>query len=97
MPFIELSLRRKLFLQEHADITKNPLNYEYNPEFEFGESEEKFTNKELIGSFKQINKTNVTFAIHKNMLFVLNNIETIHIEKEKEKIVNEVFSWHENY
>jgi alkylated DNA repair dioxygenase AlkB len=37
---IELSLRRKLFLQEHADITKNPLNYEYNPEFEFGESEE---------------------------------------------------------
>jgi hypothetical protein len=37
---IELSLRRKLFLQEHADITKNPLNYEYNPEFEFGEFEE---------------------------------------------------------
>jgi hypothetical protein len=24
-------------------------------------------------------------------------IESKHLEKEKEKIVNEVFSWHENY
>jgi hypothetical protein len=51
---------------------------------EFGESKEKFTNKELIETFKQINKTNVTFATLKNMLFVLNNIETIRIEKEKD-------------
>jgi len=37
---IELSLRRKVFMQEYDDIKRKPLNYEINPEFAFGASEE---------------------------------------------------------
>ena len=37
---IELSLRRKVFMQEYDDIKRKPLNYEVNPEFAFGASEE---------------------------------------------------------
>jgi hypothetical protein len=37
---IELSLRRKTFMQEYDDIKRKPLNYETKPEFLFGASEE---------------------------------------------------------
>ena len=33
---IEMSLRRKLFMQEYDDIKSNPADYKLNPEYEFG-------------------------------------------------------------
>lgn len=48
---IEMSLRRKTFIEEHNDITRRPLNYETKPEFAFGASKEldvKVTQQEKV-------------------------------------------------
>ena len=37
---MELSMRRKLFMQEYDDIKENPQDYLGTPEFGFGDSEE---------------------------------------------------------
>ena len=37
---MELSMRRKLFMQEYDDVKENPQDYLGTPEFEFGDSEE---------------------------------------------------------
>ena len=57
---IELSLRRKVFMQEYDNIKRKPLNYEVNPEFAFGESEELDVNVEQQEKVKGKRKPLIT-------------------------------------
>ena len=57
---IELSLRRKLFIQEYDDIKKNPLNYQTKPDFEFGASEELDVKVEQQEKVKEKRKPIIT-------------------------------------